>query len=92
MALNHKPASNKRPKSVRYQHSFGRGTDANNNEDGDDDENTSPASTNPNYNGEGHPIVVRRRVKIEYIQDKSRRHVTFSKRKSGIMKKVNEGV
>src|SRR5690606_3676608 len=31
----------------------------------------------------------RRKIKIEYIEDKSRRHITFSKRKSGIMKKVS---
>lgn len=30
----------------------------------------------------------RRKIKIEFITDKSRRHITFSKRKSGIMKKV----
>lgn len=30
----------------------------------------------------------RRKIKIEYIKDKSRRHITFSKRKAGIMKKV----
>lgn len=30
----------------------------------------------------------RRKIKIEYISDKSRRHITFSKRKAGIMKKV----
>ena len=30
----------------------------------------------------------RRKIKIEYIEDKSRRHITFSKRKAGIMKKV----
>ncbi|CAG8522435.1 3487_t:CDS:2 [Acaulospora morrowiae] len=29
----------------------------------------------------------RRKIKIEYIDDKSRRHITFSKRKAGIMKK-----
>ncbi|KAI8914196.1 SRF-type transcription factor (DNA-binding and dimerization domain)-domain-containing protein, partial [Gorgonomyces haynaldii] len=27
---------------------------------------------------------------IEYIEDKSRRHITFSKRKAGIMKKAYE--
>ncbi|KAF9966860.1 transcription factor of the MADS box [Mortierella alpina] len=32
----------------------------------------------------------RRKIKIEYIEDKSRRHITFSKRKSGIMKKAFE--
>ncbi len=31
----------------------------------------------------------RRKIKIEYIEDKNRRHITFSKRKAGIMKKVN---
>ncbi len=30
----------------------------------------------------------RRKIRIEYISDKSRRHITFSKRKAGIMKKV----
>jgi hypothetical protein len=30
----------------------------------------------------------RRKIKIEYINDKSRRQITFSKRKAGIMKKV----
>ncbi|KAI8065960.1 hypothetical protein BC940DRAFT_297974 [Gongronella butleri] len=29
----------------------------------------------------------RRKIKIEYIEDKNRRHITFSKRKAGIMKK-----
>lgn len=31
----------------------------------------------------------RRKIRIEYIEDKSRRHITFSKRKAGIMKKVD---
>jgi len=31
----------------------------------------------------------RRKIEIKFIQDKSRRHITFSKRKAGIMKKVN---
>lgn len=30
----------------------------------------------------------RRKITIEYIQDRPKRHTTFSKRKSGIMKKV----
>ena len=34
----------------------------------------------------------RRKIKIEYIEDKSRRHITFSKRKAGIMKKVLLGL
>ncbi|GAN04550.1 SRF-TF-domain-containing protein [Mucor ambiguus] len=32
----------------------------------------------------------RRKIKIEYIENKSRRHITFSKRKAGIMKKAYE--
>ncbi|KAI8578142.1 hypothetical protein K450DRAFT_165879, partial [Umbelopsis ramanniana AG] len=32
----------------------------------------------------------RRKIKIEYIADKSRRQITFSKRKAGIMKKAYE--
>lgn len=32
----------------------------------------------------------RRKIQIAYIEDKSRRHITFSKRKAGIMKKVSE--
>jgi pheromone receptor transcription factor len=30
----------------------------------------------------------RRKIEIKFIGDKSRRHITFSKRKAGIMKKV----
>jgi hypothetical protein len=30
----------------------------------------------------------RRKIDIQYIDDKSRRHITFSKRKGGIIKKV----
>ncbi|KAK4058372.1 hypothetical protein OIO90_000530 [Microbotryomycetes sp. JL221] len=32
----------------------------------------------------------RRKIQIEYIEDKSKRHITFSKRKAGIMKKAYE--
>eukprot|EP00002_Diphylleia_rotans_P036654 TRINITY_DN80_c0_g4_i1.p1 TRINITY_DN80_c0_g4~~TRINITY_DN80_c0_g4_i1.p1 ORF type:complete len:227 (-),score=30.61 TRINITY_DN80_c0_g4_i1:293-973(-) len=32
----------------------------------------------------------RRKILIEFIEDKSRRHITFSKRKAGIMKKAYE--
>lgn len=32
----------------------------------------------------------RRKINIEYIKEKSRRHITFSKRKAGIMKKAYE--
>ena len=32
----------------------------------------------------------RRKIEIKFISDKSRRHITFSKRKAGIMKKVSK--
>ncbi|MBW0485120.1 hypothetical protein O181_024835 [Austropuccinia psidii MF-1] len=48
-------------------------------EDGEDDDTSEPKK-NPG----------RRKIDIEYIQDKSKRHITFSKRKAGIMKKAYE--
>lgn len=38
----------------------------------------------------GKPQKERRKIEIKFIQDKSRRHITFSKRKAGIMKKAYE--
>ncbi len=32
----------------------------------------------------------RRKIDIKYIREKSRRHITFSKRKAGIVKKAHE--
>ena len=52
----------------------------NNNNDFDNDD--SSVTTTPSKNSG------RKKIKIEYIQDKNRRHITFSKRKAGIMKKV----
>jgi len=58
----------------------------------DDDDKKSPASPG----GEGSPEpsgdkkAGRRKIQIEFIEDKSRRHITFSKRKAGIMKKAYE--
>ncbi|OAQ24320.1 SRF-TF-domain-containing protein [Linnemannia elongata AG-77] len=55
-------------------------------EDGDDDDDDDDGVKRPvNAKRAG-----RRKIKIEYIQEKSRRHITFSKRKSGIMKKAFE--
>ncbi|KAF9143359.1 transcription factor of the MADS box [Linnemannia schmuckeri] len=55
-------------------------------EDGDDDDDDEDGVKRPaNAKRAG-----RRKIKIEYIQEKSRRHITFSKRKSGIMKKAFE--
>ena len=36
------------------------------------------------------PNPERRKLEIKFIQDKTRRHITFSKRKAGIMKKAYE--
>ncbi|GJJ75008.1 pheromone receptor transcription factor [Entomortierella parvispora] len=52
-------------------------------EDDDDDDDEDGAKG-------GNKRTGRRKIKIEYIEDKSRRHITFSKRKSGIMKKAYE--
>lgn len=49
-------------------------------EEEDDDEQT----------GGGKAQKERRKIEIKFIQDKSRRHITFSKRKAGIMKKAYE--
>lgn len=57
--------------------SLSEGPEDNNDDDISDDED-----------GRGKGRQGRRKIKIEYIEDKSRRHITFSKRKAGIMKKV----
>ncbi|KAH3662523.1 hypothetical protein OGAPHI_005775 [Ogataea philodendri] len=46
--------------------------------DDEDDEDTKPNKRE------------RRKIEIRFIQEKSRRHITFSKRKAGIMKKAYE--
>ncbi|KAJ2905217.1 transcription factor of the MADS box, partial [Coemansia aciculifera] len=73
--------------------------------DGDDSDGgefeATPRNSNMNGNGEGTSGATgddspndkragRRKIKIEFIEDKSRRHITFSKRKAGIMKKAYE--
>ncbi|CAK9442130.1 uncharacterized protein LODBEIA_P58730 [Lodderomyces beijingensis] len=49
-------------------------------DDDDDDDGNSSGKTQKE----------RRKIEIKFIQDKSRRHITFSKRKAGIMKKAYE--
>lgn len=49
---------------------------------GDDDDDDEPSG--------GKTQKERRKIEIKFIQDKSRRHITFSKRKAGIMKKAYE--
>jgi MADS-box transcription factor len=48
----------------------------------DDDDDDEPSG--------GKQQKERRKIEIKFIQDKSRRHITFSKRKAGIMKKAYE--
>ncbi|GAA5940222.1 hypothetical protein JCM10213_008362 [Rhodosporidiobolus nylandii] len=43
-----------------------------------------------NASATGEPEKGRRKIEIEYIQKKEKRHITFSKRKAGIMKKAYE--
>lgn len=47
------------------------------------------SASNTTGSGAGPSRAGRRKIKIEFIDDKSRRHITFSKRKAGIMKKVS---
>lgn len=49
----------------------------------EDEEDDTPS-------GGGKQPRERRKIEIRFIQDKSRRHITFSKRKAGIMKKAYE--
>ncbi|CDS04748.1 Putative MADS-box transcription factor, othereukaryote [Lichtheimia ramosa] len=53
--------------------------------DDDSEEDDTASKDIPNHKRNG-----RRKIKIEYIEDRSRRHITFSKRKAGIMKKAYE--
>ena len=58
-------------------------------EDDDDDDDGVGANADgpPRKKRGGHG---RRKIEIEYIEDKIRRHITFSKRKAGISKKAYE--
>ncbi|KAJ1936363.1 transcription factor of the MADS box, partial [Linderina macrospora] len=56
----------------------------------DDEESEGESEGNSKGDGKDEKRAGRRKIKIEYIEDKSRRHITFSKRKAGIMKKAFE--
>lgn len=47
-----------------------------------------PSTADDDDDDEDKPGRERRKIEIKFITDKSRRHITFSKRKAGIMKKV----
>ena len=67
-------------KSVPLGQSMGGDED-----DDDDDEDGEGGPARKKRGGHG-----RRKIEIEYIEDKIRRHITFSKRKAGISKKAYE--
>jgi MADS-box transcription factor len=47
-----------------------------------------PTTADDDDDDDDKPGRERRKIEIKFITDKSRRHITFSKRKAGIMKKV----
>jgi MADS-box transcription factor len=47
-----------------------------------------PSTADDDDDDDDKPGRERRKIEIKFIADKSRRHITFSKRKAGIMKKV----
>jgi len=49
-----------------------------------------PSAPDDDDDDDDKPGRERRKIEIKFIQDKSRRHITFSKRKAGIMKKAYE--
>lgn len=49
-----------------------------------------PSTADDDDDDEDKPGRERRKIEIKFITDKSRRHITFSKRKAGIMKKAYE--
>ncbi|KAN0065066.1 transcription factor of the MADS box [Thecaphora frezii] len=52
--------------------------------------NGKPKKPKTEAKGEKDAKTGRRKIKIEFIEDDARRHITFSKRKAGIMKKAYE--
>lgn len=61
---------------------------ANLSSDSEDDDGPDNGSGSKRRKAKSKSNLPRRQIKIEYIQDKSRRNITFGKRKSGIFKKV----
>ncbi|KAH8917336.1 SRF-TF-domain-containing protein [Atractiella rhizophila] len=63
-------------------------------EEDEDDEEEGPSRKrkrgNTGAKGKKPPEGGRRSINIAYIDDRAKRHITFSKRKSGIMKKAYE--
>lgn len=74
------------------QHSPGAQDDATGNGNGADNRGVKrprvSTAADDDDDDDDKPGRERRKIDIKFIQDKSRRHITFSKRKAGIMKKV----
>jgi pheromone receptor transcription factor len=51
-----------------------------------------PSTADDDDDDDDKPGRERRKIEIKFITDKSRRHITFSKRKAGIMKKVGQSI
>lgn len=73
------------PTDLDDAHSVGNGNNANNENRGV--KRQRPAADDDDDDDEKGGRE-RRKIEIKFISDKSRRHITFSKRKAGIMKKV----
>ncbi|CAH1760384.1 6460_t:CDS:2 [Entrophospora sp. SA101] len=78
------PRKQSNASDILSEQSTPRGAKHERDDDGDDSESEEVTP------GKNEKRAGRRKIKIEYIEDKSRRHITFSKRKAGIMKKAYE--
>lgn len=75
------------PTDVAESHSVGNGNSATNESRGIKRQRPSADDDDDDDEKGGRE---RRKIEIKFISDKSRRHITFSKRKAGIMKKAYE--
>lgn len=73
------------PTDLDDAHSVGNGNNANNENRGVKRQRPAADDDDDDDDKGGRE---RRKIEIKFISDKSRRHITFSKRKAGIMKKV----
>jgi len=78
-------------KFVTGRLSFERSKDSDVDNDNDNDnDNDIDGDAEGDGEGEGEEDTTRRKKPIKYIQNRTRRHVTFAKRRHGIMKKAYE--
>ncbi|KAK3954559.1 SRF-type transcription factor (DNA-binding and dimerization domain)-domain-containing protein [Pseudoneurospora amorphoporcata] len=77
------------PTELDEAHAVGNGN-ANNNNEPRGVKRARPATADDDDDDDEKGGRERRKIEIKFISDKSRRHITFSKRKAGIMKKAYE--